>query len=101
MSTHFNIQIAIQKVASVVQQATTSSYSRSVAPEPKAERHTTEVLKLAVTADSEAEAFRKAQRILAANAPEPVVEQHLHRASCDGTRRELLCGYPPGPGISG
>jgi hypothetical protein len=76
------------------------------------ERRVTKLLDLAVTADSEEEAYAKAHRMLNANAPEPVEpngglslplkkpEQHLHRASCHGSSGELQCGFPAnGPTI--
>lgn len=56
--THYNVQIHIQRVDE---------------PEPrpgalvKGERRVTELLKLAISADTESEAYAKAHRMLAAN----------------------------------
>lgn len=69
MTSHFNIQINIQRV-DLVRPEGPSSYSRSTTAE-KAERVVTDVLKLAVTAATEEEAYAKAHKMLTANQPEP------------------------------
>lgn len=91
MTSHFNIQINIQRVTK------RDTPARGMQG-PTSERETTEVLKLAVTAATEEEAYAKAHKMLTANQPEPV--PHLHRASCHGPIGELQCGFPAnGPTI--
>lgn len=97
---HFNIQINIQKVT--IAPASSSSRGVNAAISGK-ERDTVELLKLAITADTEAEAYSKAYRMLAANAPEgtPYLQRaaieglvkHQHKASCHGPIGELQCGF--------
>lgn len=67
MSVHFNIQINIQEVRK--DPAVPQAYARrgEQAVEPK--REIRDVLSLAVTADTEAEAYAKAHRLLQANQP--------------------------------
>lgn len=63
MTQHWNIQINIQRV-------TESDSSRGAFNhQHKGERQITEVLKLAVTADTELDAYLKAHRMLTANEP--------------------------------
>lgn len=69
---HFNIQIHIQKVIEPEQLKDTSGYPVKVAGrEVLKERQVVEVLKLAVTADTEREAYAKAHKLLTANEPDP------------------------------
>lgn len=58
---HWNVQIKIQRV--------TKEPRTGVMGTQNAEREITEVLSLAVVADSEAEAYQKAERLMKANAP--------------------------------
>lgn len=80
------------------------------------ERKVVKVLDLAITADSERDAYSKAHRMLSASEPEwsvgepvaddgfpfnPNAEQHYHRASCDDSGGNLMCGFPSdGPTIA-
>jgi hypothetical protein len=60
---HYNIQIHIQRVDEP--EAGRGAFGH----EAKGERRITEVLKLAVTADTEQDAYAKAHRMLTANEP--------------------------------
>lgn len=109
MSTHWNIQIGIQEVEEPEPIKDNGGYVKSIGGKPiMTERRVSEALKLAVTADSEEEAYAKAHRMLNANAPaslSPWEEsfgetEHLHRASCDDSGGNLVCGYPRGRTIA-
>jgi hypothetical protein len=71
MSQHWNIQINIQKVTN----SEVSLTLRRGAPESAKEsrRESVKVLELAITADSEVEAYDKAQRMLTASDPRVAV----------------------------
>lgn len=71
------------------------------------ERQVLERFQTTVRADSEPEAYRKALAMLEVNRPEPVFseppvpeQKHLHRASCDDSGGNRVCGYPDGPSIA-
>lgn len=61
------------------------------------ERSVLDRLSLTVAAETEADAYRKAIALLEVNRP---AERHLHRASCDDSGGNLVCGFPPGPTIA-
>lgn len=60
MSTHFNVQVHVQRV-------TVTEHSGTGRGDDRRERNVTEVLDVKVTADSEAEAYAKVQRIMSAS----------------------------------
>lgn len=87
---HFNIQITVQQVLDVP-----SKLPGRVPLNPEEiKRQVVETTRVNVTAPTEAEAFAKARRLMDAAEPEP--PQHLHRASCDDSGGNLVCGYPAG-----
>ena len=61
MSTHYNVQIHVQRVTAAEHQGTGRGDDRR-------DRNVTEVLDVKVVADSEAEAYAKIKRIIAAHA---------------------------------
>lgn len=72
---HFNIQIHIQQVTEPEKLLDTSGYPVKVSGrEVMKERQVVEVLKLAVTADTERAAYAKAHKLLTANEPEWTTE---------------------------
>jgi hypothetical protein len=72
MSQHWNIQISIQKVTN---SETTTNWTNRGVPDATKEsrREVVKVLDLAITADSEVEAYDKAQRMLTASDPRVAV----------------------------
>lgn len=71
------------------------------------ERRADESLHVIVRADTELEAYHKAAAMLEVNRPEPLFrnppepeKEHLHRASCDDSGGNLICGFPPGRSIA-
>lgn len=92
MEKHFNVQVHVQEVQPK-QEARNPHGSLEKGPMGAVlilEKRVKEVLSLAVTADSEEEAYAKAIRMLRTASPEPV--QHQHSASCHGAIGELQCG---------
>ena len=69
---HFNIQVSIQKVEEAVTTRTAAGVFAS-SGKVERERTVTKLADVAITADTEAEAFSKAYRLLDALKPEPVV----------------------------
>jgi hypothetical protein len=71
---HFNIQVNIQKVI----KPTASASRTGLTSPPAAEREVIDVLKLAVTAETEAEAYRKVELLLEAYRPVEVVPVEVY-----------------------
>jgi hypothetical protein len=62
------------------------------------ERRVLDRLNLTISANSEAEAYDRVIRLLEVQRPEP---EHLHRASCDDSAGNKVCGHPAnGPTIA-
>jgi hypothetical protein len=91
MSKHYNIQVNIQEVTTAPVPVS-SSYSRGghTEPEPEAKRYVKDTASLKVTADTEEEAFSKVLRLISAIRPTPA--PHVHRASCDDSSGNHVCG---------
>lgn len=94
---HFNIEIAIQEVQP--KQLLRDGAGRAImktGQEPVyQERIVKETFRVALTADTQEEAYRRAIALLEVNRP-----QHLHRVSCDDASGNKTCGYPAdGPTI--
>ncbi len=66
---HFNIQLSIQKVEHTVSSRTVGM----IQSKTDHERHVTKVAEIAITADTEQDAFSKTYRLLEALKPEPAV----------------------------
>jgi hypothetical protein len=72
MTGHWNIQINIQRVDKIAPAPLTRGYGTQ--PDPSEKRQVVSVLELKITADTEAEAYAKAHRMLIANESEPEVD---------------------------
>lgn len=100
MTEHFNIQIGIQRVEEPRPLEATQRTPLGGAVQ-MTERRVIKMVDLALTAETEREAYAKAHKLLSASEPEWTQgEPHLHRASCDDAGGNLMCGYPPGPTIA-
>lgn len=74
--THFNVQIHIQQVIEPKPIEDKNGYPVKTGPmgvPAMTERQVIEVLKLAITADTELDAYLKAHKILSANEPIPAL----------------------------
>lgn len=90
---HYNIQVSIQKVTETPVDKP-KGVSQSISGK---ERRVIDLAKIAIQAETEAEAYDRVKRIMdATRAP---AEVHLHRASCDDSGGNLICGHPAGPTI--
>jgi hypothetical protein len=89
MAEHWNIQINIQKVSPGQPK---TPVMRGLVEQPKTQREVVSVLELKVTAETEAEAYDKAHRMLEANYPEPT---RIQLPDYDDSSPEIQLPMPP------
>lgn len=92
---HYNIQISIQQVANVPLAGAPKGFQQAISGK---ERVILDIASIKVSATFLDEAYDRAGRLL--DATRIPKQPHLHRASCDDSGGNLVCGYPAGPTIS-
>lgn len=99
---HFNIQISIQRVEEPEPMSSNGYAVKGIGGIPvMTDRKVVKLLDLAISAETEEEAYSKATIMLEASRPPvPGYKVHLHRASCDDASGNKICGWAPdGPTI--